>query len=207
MKKYFIDKTKYPIDEKFHHKDIHPKEQILLGDSLRNGSNHLYRLQTNTIFSNVKNWNHYTVTRLGEIFEHFDPMYMSDYYGINSIDKKTISIVVENMGALYYNNVNDNFTNWIGEICPKNDVFEKSYKNIKYWENYTDEQYNALAWLINDLSNKFNISLEMNASNGIYDDVEVNNYGYACRGNYSKEYNDLNPSFDFEKLDILINEK
>lgn len=202
-----INKIKFPVDDKCFHKDIHPKEQILIGDSLRKDSNHLIRLQTNGIFSNVKNWNHYTISRNGEIFEHFAPMFTSDYYSKIEIDKISISIVMENMGALYYDIENNHFSNWIGEVCPKVDVFEKQYKTIKYWENYSDEQYTSLAWLINHLSNSFNISLENNAVNSIYDDVDVSSYGYACKGNYSKEYNELNPSFDFERLETLINEK
>ena len=202
-----INKTKFRIDDKYHHKDIHPKEQILIGDSLRKDSNHLIRLQTNSIFTNVMNRNHYTISRNGEICEHFDPMFTTDYYGKIEIDKMSISIVLENMGALYYDIANNQFSNWIGEVCPKIDVFEKQYKTIKFWENYTDKQYTSLAWLINYLSDIFNISLENNAVNSIYDDVDVSSYGYACKGNYSKEYNELNPSFDFERLETLINEK
>lgn len=198
-----LDKDTYKLENKNYHQTKTKKYQILLGASLRKDSNQLIHLQHKD-FGHTKKWPTYTITRTGLIYQHYDPQYYSDYMGVKEIDKKSVSIVLENMGMLFYDPNKECFVNWIDEECSEKLVFEKLWKNTRYWETYTAAQYDSVVYLCNYLSKEMDIHMDALGFN-VYHDTTDKFYGIVTRSNYDSDYCDLNPSFDFQKLMKMLN--
>jgi len=193
-----LDKDTYPIDQQNYHQVKSKKTQIIVGGSLRKGSNHIQHLKTKD-FGTSKKWPTYSITREGVIFQHYDPSYYSDYMGIKEIDKKSISIVLENMGMLFYDANKECFMNWINEECNDKLIHEKLWKNCRYWETYTNKQYDSLSLLCGQLCKEQEIALDALGFNVYQEDTDKFN-GIVTRSNFDSDYTDLNPSFDFQKF-------
>lgn len=197
-----IDKTTYKIGDDNYHKIKTVKKQIIIGTSLRKNSYHITRLQHKE-FGRTKKWNTYTITREGKVYQHYDNKYYSDFIGIKESDKKSVSIIIENMGCLFKSSSNE-YLNWLNEVCLDENVLEKKWLNYKYWEKFTDEQINSLVNLTKQLCNDLNIPLKC---------VEFQNYhkqinkfqGIVFRGNYAEESNDINPLFNIKEFNESIN--
>lgn len=200
-----LDKEMYKVDAKNFHPTKTKKTQIILGASLRKDSNHILHLQTKD-FGQTKKWPMFSITRTGKIYQHFDPEYYSDYMGNKEIDRKAITIVLENMGMLFYDVNKECMVNWINEECIGDDdlIFQKVWKNARYWENYFPEQYLSLGLLINSLIDEFNIERNGLGYN-VYDENTVNFNGIVTRSNYDSDYSDVNPAFNFRKLFDILN--
>lgn len=200
-----IDKKTYKIGENNYYGAKHKKTQIILGDSNRQHNYHIFRLKKKD-FGLSKKWPTFSIRRNGSVFQHYDPQFYSDYLGNKDVDKKSISIVLENMGALYFNNENNTYTNWINEICEDSLVFEKLWKNHRYWENYLPQQYLSLTLLINKLMCDFEIKRNC-MGYSVFDEKTISFEGVVCRSNYNSDYYDLNPSFSFTELLKRLNIK
>lgn len=200
-----IDKKKYKIGEDNYIKKKTKKDLIIIGDTCRSGSNHIIRMQQKD-FGNSREWNTFTISRDGKIYQHYNPDYYSDYSGDVKIDKRSISILFENMNCL--NAVDEKYYNWINEECKDiHNIYKKYWKSGYYWEKYTEEQYNSLAGLLIELFDKYkDIPNRIIASN-LYESESYNYKGVLSRSNISKEEVDVNPSFDYKKLITLISEK
>ena len=198
-----LDKETYKLEAKNYHPTKTKKSQILLGGSLRKDSNHILHLQHKD-FGQSKKWPTFSITREGHIYQHFDPQSYSDYMGVKEIDKKAVSVVLENMGMLFYDVNKECFVNWINEECNDKLVYEKVWKGNRHWEIYTDAQYESLAFLCNYLSKELDIHLDALGFN-VFDDETLNFHGVVTRSNYDSDYSDLNPSFDFQKLMKMLN--
>lgn len=206
MSKLVIDNTTYKASEDNYNKEIFPKKQIILAESLRKDHNHILRWNKKD-FGKSKTWGTYSISREGDIYEHFNPKYYSDFMGNKEIDKKSISIVMENMGPLFFDYENDKHVNWCNEICPSENVFTKSWKDFSYWEKHNTIQITSLVKLCKQLCSEYKIEVDCVGFN--FFTVEIASFeGIACRSNYSYDNNDPNPSFDFkfflQKLDIKI---
>ena len=132
-----IDSEKYGVAENNRYKTQIAKTQIILATSLRKDSNHIIRLQHKD-YHKTKRWNTFTISRTGEIFQHFDPSFHSDFLNIKDVDKKSISIVLENMGYLFAA-PNDKYINWINEECSLENIVEKQWLGYNYWEKFYDD--------------------------------------------------------------------
>jgi len=198
-----IDKEKYSIGTINHYQSKNKKTQIILGGSLRKDSNHILHL-INKDFGLTKKWPTYSICRNGIIYQHYDPTFYGDYMGIKEIDKKSISVVLENMGMLFYDTNKEHFVNWINEICDDELVFEKLWKNFRYWENYTDQQYESLAILCEFLFKECGVERDGLGFN-VHDQDSIGYKGILTRSNIDSDYTDLNPSFNFQKLFKLLN--
>lgn len=191
-----INKTDYRCNDKNYIKKKYDKKQILLGGSLRKGNNHYIRM-SNKENGESKNWCTYSIDRDGNILQHFDPKYYSSFMKDNMIDKKSISIVLNNMGMLKYDGNSDKYINWIHEECDFSLVYEKRWNSGLYWEKYSEKQIDSLIELCDYLIEEFNIKRDCIGNNVKYSDTIKFN-GIVCRSNYDMDYTDLNPSFNFE---------
>ena len=108
-----IDNETYRIKDTCRYKTQIAKTQIILATSLRKDSNHIIRL-LHKDYGKTKKWNTFTIARTGIIYEHFDPKFHSDFIGIKEVDKKSISIVIENMGCLFKTPSNK-YINWLNQ--------------------------------------------------------------------------------------------
>ena len=196
-----IDKKTYPT--KGFYRKPYDKKQIILSGSQRKENYHIVRWK-NKNMGTSKEWATYSISRDGKIYEHFNPKYYSDYMGDKEIDKKSISIVLENMGELIYDYESDSYLSAIYmNKCDEERVFEKKWKGFNYWEKYTDEQFNSAIALCEYLCEKFKIPYSTIGYNVFTDKTKLFN-GIVTRSNYAVEYNDLNPSFDFDKFMSII---
>jgi N-acetyl-anhydromuramyl-L-alanine amidase AmpD len=198
-----LDKETFKVDGKNFHQTKTKKTQIIIAGSLRKESNQILHLQTKD-FGASKRWSTYTISREGKIYQHYDPQYYSDYMGIKEIDKKSISIVLENMGMLIYDTNKESFINWINEECDEKLVYEKLWKNFRYWESYSNVQYDSLSWLCMYLCKEYGINLDALGFN-VFHEETTNYQGIVTRSNYDSDYSDLNPSFDFQKFLKMMN--
>lgn len=189
-----IDTESYKIDEINYNKIKSKKKQIILSSSLRRGNNHLIRLEHKE-FGKTKRWNTYTITRDGVIYEHYDPIYSSNFLNIENIDKQSISVVLENMGHLVKNN--DIYINWINEECEKELIAEKKWNIYQYWEVYTDKQIKSCVELCKFLCDKFKIKNNLIEFSSYHKDIHKYN-GIIYQSNCIENSDDVNPFLEIK---------
>jgi hypothetical protein len=192
-----IDKETYKTEKGFY-KSKHDKTQIILGGSLRMKNYHIKRMEYK--YGGIaKEWCTYSIDREGNIFQHYDPKYYSDFMGDKEIDKKSISIVLENMGMLFYDFESNQYLNWSHDICDPDLVYERKWNGHTYWEKYSSEQHDSTVELCKYLVDEFHIEQDSLGFNVYYEGTK-NFEGIVTRSNYSHDYTDLNPSFNFKKF-------
>lgn len=148
---------------------------------------------------------HYLISKEGNVKNFFEPKYSSNFFGVKKIDNRSVIITLENNGWLKKHHLSGKFMNWIGDIYFKK-PYEKKWRGYGFWDHYTEEQYDALAKLIKELSTEFDIPLEYVGHNTKVTGVE-NFKGITSRSNYSDIYTDVSPAFDFKKLKVKTNEQ
>lgn len=199
-----IDKETYKVtNDNFYKTAKYEKNQIILAGSLRKKNFHIKRFSKKD-GGKSKKWPTYSISREGNIFQHYDPKYYSDFMEHKDIDRHSISIVLENMGVLYYDYNTKKYLNWILEECDEEYIFEKNWKNNRYWENYTVKQIYSTINLCKILCENFNIPLKTLGFNVFFNNT-LNFDGIVCRSNFDPLFNDLNPSFDFSEFTKKIN--
>jgi hypothetical protein len=191
-----IDKDTYKTHKYYRQK--HDKTQIILGGSLRKDNLHIKRFETKD-GGKAKEGSTFSIDREGNIFQHFDPKYYSDFMDDKDIDRKSISIILENMGMLFYDFESGKYLNWIHDECPDELKYERKWNGHTYWEHYSREQYNSTVNLCKFLINEFDIELDCLGFNVYYEDT-LKYEGIVTRSNYNSDYSDLNPSFDFKEF-------
>lgn len=202
-----FDKETYALETKNYHAVKTKKSQIIIGGSLRSESNHIAHLKIKD-FGLTKKWPTYTITREGKIYQHYDPVFFSEYMGIREIDKKAVSIVLENMGNLVYDANKEKFINWINEEVNDAEklVGEQLWKNYRYWEKYTAPQCESLVGLCNYLLKELNIKLDAIGHNVLETEIDLGSFqGILTRSNFDSEYTDLNPMFNWNKFLKMMN--
>lgn len=201
-----IDNESYQLTDKNYHKEKFDKELIILGNTFNSGMLH-YNGWLTRVGGNYTKTSMYTVDRKGNVYQHFDDKYYSDFVGSKFIDKKSITITLENLGRLDKDILKDRYIDWIGNIYKRRvNVFEKSWRGFRYWEPYTQKQIKETINLITYLCDKHNINKKVVSHNTKVDGIESFS-GVAYRSNFFKECTDLNPSFDFRKFKNKIVEK
>lgn len=199
-----IDKKTYPTNN--YYKTKFDKTQIILGGSLRKKNYHIKRMEYKDGGSS-KEWCTYTIDRKGNIFQHYDPKYYSDFINNKDVDKKSISIVLENMGMLFYDYESESYLNWSHDKCDTDLVYERKWNSHTYWELYTNEQHKSTVELCKYLTHLFDMEVDSLGFNVFFDGTEKFE-GIVTRSNYNQDATDLNPSFDFKmfltELDIEI---
>jgi hypothetical protein len=191
-----IDFTSYTLTSKNYYSEIHEKKQIVIGNSFNTGMNHFigWKNRLNGFYKRVSN---YTIDPSGNIYQHFNPEYYSEYINNSLHNKNIISITLVNQGWLDYDVLDKKFINYIGiEFSGKN-MTEKRWRNHSFWENYTQEQIDSLSNLTTFLLEKFNIPKKVLSHNTHIKDIH-NFMGVTYRSNWLKDCTDLSPSFDFE---------
>lgn len=175
------------------------KTQIIIGNTFSNGLNHVTGWETR-MNGKYKSTAPITILMDGTIHLHFDPKHHSDFMGIENIDKHSIPIVLENLGWLTKDLQNDRYLTWIGDIYNgENKVVEKRWRNHTYWTTYTNEQVESLVNVCEYLCDRFDIPRETFSHNTYVDSVDKFR-GVVYKGNFSKFYSDVNPTFMFDEF-------
>lgn len=202
-----LDKDTYAVNTKNYYAVKTKKTQIIIGGSLRSDNNHITHLKIKD-FGQTKRWPTFSISREGKIYQHYDPAYYSDYMNVREIDKKAVSIVLENMGMLMYDANKEKFVNWINEEVSdaEKQVGEQLWKNCRYWEKYTTAQCEALVKLCNYLMKELDIKVDAIGHNVLETEIDINQFqGIVTRSNYDSEYTDLNPMFNWNKFLKMMN--
>lgn len=192
-----IDNTKYKLTDNNYYKESYDKTQVVIGHSYRPGMQHygswIYRINGKN-----KKTSTFTIDKKGLIYQHYDPIYYSDFVG-KLQDKASISITLENMGWFKKDNMVDRYVDWLGNSYKRKseDVMMKRWRNYTYWDRYSEEQMNSLVSLVNKLCKDFNISKEFIGHN-VYDENVDLYKGITFRSNYHQEMTDVSPAFDME---------
>lgn len=196
-----VDTKTYAATQQNYYKTENPKSQIVIGFSLREGHNHILRLQSKE-YGKSKKWNTYTISREGIIYQHFNPKKHSDFLGIKAADIKIISIVLENTGYLVRDN-DGQYVNLLNEICDADRVTMKKWDVFNYWEIFSEEQIMALVELCNYLTIEFNIPNECIEFENFHKSISKYR-GIVFRSNYIEKGSDVNPLFDITKFNKLL---
>lgn len=196
-----IDQETYKIKSNNRYKKKTEKSQIIIGFSLRKNNHHIIRLQHKE-FGNTKKWNTYSISRKGGVFEHYNPEYYSDYMGISEVDKKSISIVLENMCSLV--KVDDNhYINWLNEICLIDNVVNKKFLGLHFWESFPEEQFKSTVQLCKNLCERFNIPKRVIEFHHYNPNINKFN-GIVLKSNYYEDSTSINPIFDLVKFNEML---
>lgn len=196
-----IEKETYKISTNNYIKSKYSKTQIVIGVSLRKGHNHITRLQHKE-YGKTKKWNTYTIGRDGTIYQHYDDKYYTNFIGIKEGDKHNVSIVLENMGALY--SIDDETRiNWINEICEEENVIKKGWMGYNYWEKFPIKQLKSLTLLCNDICDNHDIPKKIIEFNHYHKDI-YKFKGIVFRGNYIDDSSDMNPLLEITKLNEML---
>ena len=194
-----INLEKYKLDDKNYYLTEFNKRQIVIGNSFSEKDYHIKGWQ-NRMGGVYKKTSTFTIFKNGEIHQHFEPSMYSDFLDNKSMDKKIISISMENQGWLQKDLTNNEYFNWVGNIYKKNKVvFEKRWRGYTYWDNYTKKQITACSELVRYLCDKYDIPKNCVGHNTYIDGIEYFE-GVTYRSNYYKDSTDLNPSWDFRKF-------
>lgn len=190
-----IDTTKYKLLENNYNQLEQEKKYIILGNTMRNDMKHFYSWVTR-YNGEYKKTAHYTITKNGEIINHFDDKYYSDYFNDVNLNKNSVIILLENEGYLI--NKENSYINWFGDIY-KGEVYQKRWRGYEFWDKYTDNQLDATVFLINNICNKLGIAKNV-VNHNIKIDISTQNNNIFYKSNIDRIFFDLNPSWEFEKF-------
>jgi len=201
-----INTKKYIAPDNGYYNKITKKKQIVISFSLRGDENHIIRYG-NKSFDSEKSWSHFTISRIGEIYQHFDTDYYSDFIKNKptKINEEIISIVLSNMGYLTKNN-DGLYVNLLNEVCPLERIGKKKVGIFEYWEKIDKEQFDSLVNLCIYICNKNKIKQDSIDFAFINNDIDKFK-GIVFRSNYNSENIENNELFDVEYFKNRINEK
>jgi len=194
-----IDEETYKLPETNYYSTEFKKRQIVLGNSFSEKFNHI-KGWLSRLGGEYKKTSMYTIDRKGVIYQHFSPDNYSDFTSNKSVDKKIISITIENQGWLQKDLLKDTYFDWVGNIYKRRvKVIEKRWRGFNYWDPYTTKQLNACVGLINYLCEEYDIPKKCVGHNTYIDGVEFFE-GIVYKSNYYKESTDLSPAWDYKKM-------
>ena len=196
-----IDKKTYAVKEHNRHKVKSAKTQIVIATSLRKNNYHITRL-LHKDFGNTKNWSTYSINRNGGIFQHFDAKFHGNFLGIKEADKKSISIVLENMGCLF-KTPSGKYINWLNEECNEENVINKKWLGYNYWEKFPKEQVEGLILLCREMCEKYNIPKVCIDFHHYHKDT-LKFRGIVFRSNYIEDSSDINPLFNISEFNEML---
>lgn len=192
-----IDTKTYVAPKEGYFNKVTKKEKIVIGDTCRKSNYDIIRKINRLIHK--KDWSTYTISRNGIIYQHFKPDYYSNFLEDNNLNKKIISILLENSSFICYSNTSGKALNWLNEDCSQYQIYERKWKGYDYWEKYPVKQLDSLKFLIKNLTNKYLISPDIVETNSIISGIEKKKNIFT-RSNLTTEAYDVNPSFDFNYI-------
>jgi len=146
----------------------------------------------------------FSISKEGDVYQHYPVNSYNELMSEYGMEKNVIVVAIENHGWLKKDMLTGELVNWKGSHY-EGDLVEKPWRGKKIWSTYNDIQYTKLAELIDYLCLKHGIEKDFVGTNTIIDKPNYHR-GILNRSNYSKNYYDLSPAFNFKKLSELINE-
>ena len=201
-----IDNETYSLPENNYYPIEFKKRQIVLGNSFSEKNKHI-KGWLNREMGEYKKTSMFTIDRKGKVYQHFTPNNYSDFTNNKSVDKKIISITIENQGWLNKDLINDTYFDWVGNIYNRKvKVYEKRWRGFNYWDPYTSKQLDSCVELVKYLCDKYDIPNNCVGHNTYIDGVEFFE-GVVYKSNYYKESTDLSPAWEYKKIKDKIENK
>ena len=194
-----VDTQKFKLNKKNFVDIVTDKTQIVIGNSLSNDLKYINGWNKR-YGGNYKKTTTFSIDKKGNIYQHFDDKYYSKTIGMESLDKNIITITLENVGWLNKDLIKDRHIDWVGNIYKrKAKVIDKRWRGFRYWEPYTNKQFNSCVDLVMFLCKKHNIDKKCVGHNTFIKNIEDFN-GIIYRSNYNKDFTDVSPAWDFKKF-------
>jgi len=177
------------------------KHQIILTHTSRNMGEYLMMLKYryNGNFKRIPN---YLITREGEILKLLENNEHTEFFPEPNINRNSIIISLENLGWLEKKPLTNDYINWKGSIYNEQ-VYEKKWRDFFFWQPYTTTQLKITADLCNQIIETLQIEKRCIGHNTKVEGIE-NYEGIVTRSNFSTNFTDLNPSFNFETFTKLF---
>lgn len=141
---------------------------------------------------------HFVVTKKGEVIQLLDERGFSNFFIDDNVGKKSVIVILENLGWLEKKPLTDHYINWNGSIY-KGKVFEKKWRDYFFWEPYNEEQIVQTSKICSELCDELQIPKTCVGHNTKIEGMSQFE-GVSSRSNFDLRFTDLSPSFDFEKL-------
>lgn len=192
-----LDEKTYVLSENNYIKEETKKTQIVIGHTFNDQMKHFFGWK-HRYNGKYKKTAAFTIDAAGFVYKHFEPKFKSDFFNSDDLNDKSIIILLENYGSLSKDVEKNQYITWLGDIYNKpKEVIDKRWRNNKYWDSYTTEQFNSCLELIKDLCDEFNIPKKVISHN-----TKIDNFfdysGVLYKSNLDKNFTDLNPSWGFE---------
>lgn len=177
------------------------KKQIILCHTSREVEEYLTSLKFryNSKYDKIPN---YIVTKNGTILKLLPDDGHSNFFLEPNINRNSIIICLENLGWLEKKPLTNYYINWKGSIYNQ-EVYEKKWRDFFFWEPYSEDQVKSTAELCLQLTEILNIKKKCVGHNTKIDGVE-HFEGIVSKSNFDGRFTDLNPSFNFESFNKLI---
>ena len=187
-----IQKTKLKINDQTYKlgldnfiKKRYRKQQIVLSNTFSQNMNHVTGWK-NRCGGKYKGTTPFSIDIYGNVYQHYDPEYHSEFFGVKGLDEYIIPISIENEGWLTKDIINDEYINYVGNIYNrKDDIVEKRWRGQTYWAPYTEVQIESALKLSMYLCDLFNIPLQSVDHNTKFEGV----YGFegvVYKSNFNK---------------------
>lgn len=180
------------------------KKQIIICETKRDYKNFIMSLKHRYDGNNPYLPN-YVISRDGEVYKIMEPKSYSMFMNKSEIDKSSIIICLENFGWLEKKPIENIYLNWIGDIYKK-EVFERKWRGRNFWQPYDcEKQIKSLSDLLKNLCEEFKIPKICTETN-----VSLTNAdkfrGVVSKSSFNVDFKDVNPSFDFKRLQKLLSD-
>ena len=145
-----------------------------------------------------------TIGLNGEIYQHLSFNTVVQFFDNDSLNRQAIVIALENVGWLNQHE-DGSFTDWKG-IKYEDMVLDATWRNKRFWANYSEKQFLALVQLIDYLCIGCSINKKF-IGNNVFNNKSLEYEGIITRSCFSKNHFDLSPAFDYHSFNQLINEQ
>lgn len=199
-----INTDKQITDKNYITTESNKNKICLYSSNLPGLSNYDYQLFKNNGYS--KEFPHFTITEDGTIYQHFDIKYQSQIFEDGYLDVQTIFICLSNLGWLKYDSTKEIFSNWCNFEVKMDNVLDKPFRDIRYWDKYTEEQLKSSSYLCKKLCEDLSLKKEMVGHIFIHEPNVPLETIYTMSNIDTNSLN-LNPSFDFKMFFKKINAK
>jgi hypothetical protein len=180
------------------------KKQIILCETKRDYKNYIMSLKSRYNGKNPYLPN-YVIGRDGEVYKIMNPSKYSMFLNNTNLDKNSIIICLENFGWLEKKPIENAYLNWIGDIYKKK-VFERKWRDRNFWQPYdNNKQIESLVDLLKKLCEEFEIPKVCPETNVVLVNAEKFR-GIVSRSSFNVDFKDVNPSFDFKRLQKLLSD-
>jgi len=173
------------------------KSQIIMCHTSRGAKDYLASLNFR-YYDNYDRIPHFLIKKNGEVLSFIEEYGFTNYHHTKSINEKSITIVLENLGWLDKKPLTNHYINWIGDIY-SGTVYEKRWRDFFFWDPYPQEQLDSLGELCVDICDRVKIDKKFSGSNTKIDGIS-NFKGVVSRSNYDSRFTDLSPAFNFDKI-------